>query len=346
MARLSIFNSNTLTTVPKPATALRAAVLGLIVVRLVMYLADDVLLFSPQDEQRYYAFRNDARYADDDRPQPTGLILGTSRFTVLDSGYVARPLNLDEKDVLNYSVPSLTFWHVKRFLERNPTITKNLDLVIIDLLPFQLAEGDIFSHEAPYYVGESTYADAFATKSPRTIFIKAADTAWPAWSQRRRVPEWIATARIAFSNDATRRSAFLHYQKPFRAMQKRKQAVGMTAMHAYTSERISPVQTRALRALPKLLPKNATLVLIWLPVGEAYRKELMGAGSAGEMYRDFKRDVLSFDDPKVRTIWVESPDEMGLLPSEYIDEVHFGEKGMAKAGMFLERQLASIHGGK
>jgi hypothetical protein len=344
VARLSIFNSRTLKEMPKPTPALWLALAILAAVRVAMFFSSDVLLFSPQDEQRYYAFRNDARYLEDGRPQPRALVLGTSRLTALDSEYVSEPLRLARGEVLNYSVPSLTFWHIRKFLERNPDVTENVDVLIVDLLPFQLSQGDIFSHEAPYFVEQSTMADMWSTGSPRSVFIKAADTVWPAWSERRRVPEWIATAHAALGDDEHRRSAFLHYQKPFRAIQKRRQAVGLSAIQAYTSDELSPVQLRALHAIPELLPEDATLVLMWIPVSGPYRRELNGMGAAGHNYRNFKKSIMEFRSPKVHQVWVESPEAIGIRSGEFLDEVHFGEAGMARIGAFLESQLVEIRG--
>ena len=342
VARLSIFNFRTLKETPKPTAALCAAVLGLLIIRIIMFIGEDILMFSPQDEQRYYAFRNDARYIEDAYPKPQALIMGTSRLTVLDPGYIARPLHLDDSEILNYAVPGLTFWHVKTFFERNAEITQNLELVVIDMLPFQLSEGKIFSQEDPYFIGFSSVSDAWSSGSFRSIFIKGANSIWPAWSQRRRIPEWIATGKTAFTSPDTRREAFLNYVKPFRVIQKRQQAIGMAAIKTYSSERVSPVQIEALKALPDLLPDDATLVLIWLPVNEVYEKELQGNGETGESYREFKSEVTRFHHPKLHQIWVESPDTIGLVPSEFLDEVHYGERGMAKVGAFIEKRLTML----
>ena len=340
----SIFSFDTLTEIPVPGRSCWLALGVLALIRVGFYFFSDFMLFVPQDAGRYYALRNDARYLNGSLERPEAIVLGTSRLTGLKSEYLAEGLGISEDRILNYAVPGFTFWHAKTFFERHPALLDDCRVVVIDLLPFQLYHGDVFSEEAGYFSGLLDFGDKAKLSSGRIKAIHYMDSIVPAWSERRRVREWRMGVRMLSMAPEERRDAFLNYVQPLGMEDLQKQAIGDDALAAYSPNVLSKVQVDALMELPEMLPSDCNLILMWLPVEEEYRESLENSGAAGVEYRKYKGLIESVEHPRLKVLWIEDDSVIGLEQGDFMDLVHYTEPGMEKLGAFLLELLPGVQG--
>ncbi|GMV94406.1 MAG: hypothetical protein AMXMBFR82_41840 [Candidatus Hydrogenedentota bacterium] len=343
MRRSSIFSSKTLESWPRLTAPAWGALAIFVAARLALLTEPDAFLTVAELESQHQYMTVEALHRLSDKPAPRVIVAGTSRFGALPTDCLAKQLGCAPDEIANYSRAGNTFWRMLAFFRRNPSAMEDLDLLLIDLLPFQLYRGPIFTETDPLFLALANAKDRSRIDSMSTRIEAWADLAVPYVTQRRRVVGWCdAFSRLAQGGTA-----------PYEAFQMTPVPEGQSDPWLERSgENLTPemmatyapgivqsaVQAGALEELRALLPERARLVLVWPPVREDFLENLSHPGRG---YFEMKT-FLENNAPGCEVIWIESPSEWNLTRNDYVDVVHYTPSGFEKVCAHLGGTLGRL----
>ena len=327
----SIFSFETLQDWPRLTGPAWAALGIFVAARLALLACPDAFLTVADLETQYQYLTVEGRHRLAENRSPEVIIAGTSRLGALPTECMAARLGCPPESISNYSRAGNSYWRILAFLRRNPDAMKNLRLLIIDLLPFQMYQGPILSETDPIFLALANADERGRIASPLDKAISWADWVVPFVSERRRaIGWWDAFERLAMDERQ-------QYQAALATVLPANQRGGNpeTAESAPDKERMrayapgaapSYVQQTALADLRALLPKEATLALVWLPVRDDFVQALAKPGSGYEELRTLVKSTA----PEAELIWVENGADWGMTRADFVDVVHFTPEGFDK----------------
>ncbi|MCL4694566.1 MAG: hypothetical protein KJ060_18905 [Candidatus Hydrogenedentes bacterium] len=343
MRRSSIFSSKTLESWPRLTAPAWGALAIFVAARLALLTEPDAFLTVAELESQHQYMTVEALHRLSDNPTPRVIVAGTSRFGALPTDCMAEHLGCAPEEIANYSRAGNTFWRVLAFFRRNPSAMENLDLLIIDLLPFQLYRGPIFGESDPLFISLTTREERARIASTATRAEAWVDDAIPYMTQRRRVMGWWdAFTRLAQGGTAP---YLAFHETPLPAgqpdpwLERHDADLTSEMMNAYApGTDQSAVQVGALAELRALLPERARIALVWPPVREDFLENLSHPGRG---YYEMKT-FLENNAPGCEVIWIESPSEWSLTEDDFVDVVHFTPGGFEKVCTHMGNALGRL----
>ncbi len=344
MIRSSIFSFDTLEVRPRLTAPVWGALAILVVARLGLLTQPDAFLTVTElgSQDQYVGIEAHHRLAAN--PSPNVIIAGTSRLSGLPMDCLATELGVPEKAIANYSRAGNTFWRVLALLRRNPDALQNLDLLVMDVLPFQYYQGPLFAETNPLFLALATVEERTRVEKAGDQLLVWSDTVYPWVSERRRIIGWwdrfsrlAGTPEAAYEAYLTtpRPNAVVHGARVGRSAERTKAYM----MRCYApGDRPSPIQAAALKDLQALLPEDTRLVLTWLPVREDFRQHLQAPEHGFVMLQaDLQSRV-----PQAEMIWATQAAQWELGESDFTDVVHFSETGFQKVCHGLGNALSPL----
>ncbi len=220
--------------------------------------------------------------------------------------------------------------------------------MVIDLLPYQLFRGPLFTEEDELFLRLATVEERRLVESPVKRLKAFADLVYPAWSERHNPSEWLVGLRMLPMTPEERYGAFRD------AISRGSDAIGLRrdlheAPAAATPElgrgyapppEVSAVQARSFEALRARLPEGCTLVLAWLPVRPDFARALVEDPEMGSSYRTFKAFVEEVEGPNVVKLWLDNREGEHFGEEDFTDVVHFSPSGSEKVTRLLGSALS------
>lgn len=328
----SIFSFDTLEVRPKVSTPVWVALAIVAAARVALLAQPDAFLTVAElgAQQQYMAV--EALHRLSDNPSPEVIIAGTSRLGALPPSCIAEAMGIPARQVANYSCAGNTFWRVLAFLRRNPDAAANLNVLVFDVLPFQLHRGPIVSESDPLFLALATDEERARIETPGDQLIAWSDRILPYRSERRRIIGWWERfSRLA----GDERAAYEAYRAAPRfgtapdppGARLEFQKTAKETMRALAPQtRIAEMQVEALAELRALLPERTRLVLVWLPVRDDFRDylETPEHGFAG------LKSKLKSIEPGADLIWVDRAADWDMTGDDFTDIVHYTESGLEK----------------
>lgn len=346
MKRSSIFSSETLLQWPRPTKAFVLALALCLGVRLALLARPDAFLAVPETELQQLYTLNELRYRAGDRPDPRVIVMGTSRLGILPTARLAEQLGYVSDDIVNYALAGNTFWRTLVFFRRNPAILRRADLVLLDLLPFQLYEGVVNPENDLLLLRMGTLKERLRVRRWPNRVLALADFVFPAWSERHTVAGWRRGWALMKTEPAQRYDLFVEAAS---AANRYRQAIETgepvlddvdRAVHAYApATAVSRIEARAIEDLVALLPDGCTLVLAWLPVRPDLAARLAELPVEKCSYRPFKAFMEKTARPGVVVLWADNDSAPEFTEADFIDVVHYQESGFNKLCDLLARSI-------
>jgi hypothetical protein len=332
----SIFSFETLAGLPRFSRAAWLA-LGLsVAARAAIYLASEAFFLIPENDFDKLYLINEAAHRLSEGPRPKVVVMGTSRLGILPGDRLGKELGVEPEEVANYSLAGNSFWRTLAFFRRNPEVLEEARVVVLDLLPYQLYVGRLFTEEDELFLRLATLEERSRVRSPLLRAKAFADLAFPVWSERHNPEGWRRGLRLATVEPLERYRLFLEAASQSaasvdlrREVQEMEAATDPRRGAGYAPPpRVSEVQVEALRELADLLPDDCRLLLAWLPVRQDFAAALRSDPVMGASYRTFKEFLGEFRHPRARLIWLDNA-EGEYLPSEaFTDVVHYTPDGI------------------
>ncbi len=344
MIRSSIFSFDTLEARPRLTAPVWGALAILAVTRLALLTRPDAFLTVAElgSQEQYVGVEANHRLAAN--PAPRVIIAGTSRLSGLPMDCLATELGIPEDALANYSRAGNTFWRVLAFLRRNPDALENLELLVLDVLPFQYYQGPLFAETDPLFLALATVEERMRVKKTSDQLLVWSDTLYPWVSERRRIIGWWdGFSRLAGTPEAA-------YEAYFSTPRRNQVVIGTRVrrsaertkaymMRSYApGDQPSSIQTGALEELQALLPENTRLVLTWLPVREDFQQHLQAPEHGYAMLHE----GLQSHAPHAELIWAPQGAQWGMGEDDFTDVVHFSESGFQKVCHALGDTLAPL----
>jgi hypothetical protein len=334
--RSSIFSSDTLQGLPRPTAAAVLTVVVLVAARMALLAWSDALFTVSESSTQDNFLHAEARYITSRVHQPVVVFMGTSRFVRMPAKQFARRLGLPENSVGNFSIFGNNFWATHTFFRRNPNVLDHTELVVMDIMPFQLFVCQPFPENDDLFLTLSTAEERLRVRYADRRLLALADLfVFPAWSERRIPGTWANGLRQLSKDRTARYASFLEdmnreISNQFRTGPKvRPTPEQLEAWTLALARRLAPlpvvseVQTHAFRDLLDGLPTGCRLFLFWVPVRSDYAALMQSDPVCSESFRVFADFIRSIDDPRVTVVWHLETGEMGLADSDYLDVVHF-----------------------
>ncbi|MCC6486487.1 MAG: hypothetical protein IT364_03235 [Candidatus Hydrogenedentes bacterium] len=339
----SIFSFDTLLVRPRITGPAWAALGVFVAARLALLARPDAFLSVADLETQYQYLTVEGKHRLAENRSPEVIIAGTSRLGALSTECMAERLGCPPESIANYSRAGNSYWRILAFLKRNPEAMKNLRLLVIDLLPFQMYRGPILSETDPMFLALASPQELQRIASPWDKAVAFADRVVPYVSERRRVIGWWdAFGRLAM-DERQRSQAALDTVLP--AAQRggtpetAESAPDEERMNAYAPGDVpSYIQQAALTELRGFLPQDTRLALVWLPVRDDFVETLLKPGSG---YAELKTLVES-KAPRAELVWVEHGSEWGMTQADFVDVVHFTPEGFDKVCAGMGAALAPL----
>lgn len=339
----SIFSFDTLRVLPRLTGPAWAALGIFVAARLALLARPDAFLTVADLETQYQYLTVEGKHRLAENRSPEIIIAGTSRLGALSTECLAERLGCPPESIENYSRAGNSYWRILAFLRRNPEAMKNLRLLVIDLLPFQLYQGPILSETDPLFLALAEPDEWKRIASPWNRAVAMADRVVPYVSERRRVIGWWDAFGRLTMDERQQYQAALDTVLP--ASQRggnpetAETAPDEERMNAYAPGDVpSYVQQVALTELRALLPKETRLALVWLPVRDDFVESLSRPGSG---YAELKT-LVKTRAPQAELIWVERGSDWGMTQADFVDVVHFTPEGFDKVCAGMGAALAPL----
>jgi len=285
---------------------------------------------------------SDADYLTSGSPSPRMLIAGSSRLIPQDHVAVAKEALLSPDQVLNVSSPGATFFYVDTFLKRHPEVTKDLQLLVIDVMPSQIMFGNHFKESAAFFLRNASAAQRIRVREFDNRVKAIMDLCLPTWSRSQTPHGWAKGIRRIdmdageVKEDILSRSRFEmpRWRKMMammdRVRKKEGAAQNRTRIMLYPKPDISRNQMDALHNIINRVPDDCRIALVWLPlVAESQSKINIGPNTSASQ-KALTTFLESIVDSKLHVYRYLHSNELGLGESHYtLDGVHFTPDGSA-----------------
>lgn len=273
--------------------------------------------------------------------RPKVLSLGTSRLMYMPPRLLAQSMGLETSETRLMGWPANTFFDSLALIRRNPSLVRNLDLLIMDLVPMQYHIGEHFPEDDALLFRRSTVGEKLAIRDPLERARAMLDLALPARSWRLSVAKWRDAIRL-HGKSPQEQLAYYREQNPVVEIvvgfldQGRDDPIAHVMNTQFPTARASAIQARALREIVDLLPDTCPIMLVRPP----YRPDIEALIQDTEQYRrsnaEFRAFVDSIDHPRVHVLWMDDMAALGLEPSDYTDDgSHFNPGGMEKVARII-----------
>ena len=124
---------------------------------------------------------------------PRVLITGSSRFIEMDNSVIARVSGIEEVDILNLSTPGVSPFFVESFLRRHPEVVSELDVIVIDLLPYMLMHSMNFREDDTFFHRYASLTQRLHARSGPDQIRAVADYGVPVFSHSQTPDDWRQT---------------------------------------------------------------------------------------------------------------------------------------------------------
>lgn len=272
---------------------------------------------------------------------PKILILGTSRLIPAKTDDIAEYAGISNNDILNLSIPGNSFFYMDAFLRRNPQILTKLDVLVIDVLPYQLMHSANYDESKREVLVYTSLAQRCRIASPYAKLQALTDFLVPAWSRSQTPKQWrtgyhrLAMSPQEISVDIQQRpvSEFPQWQIMAATIKKLKaRKVGMRRFNTIIFfGQLDPAQNQivALQHLIESVPQNCTVLVLRLPVSDTTNQIIRGSQPFQESSAILQRVLRDINDPQLDLRWFDTAEEFGLTEEDYSnDGIHFSEQGM------------------
>ena len=335
----SIFNFNTLQSIPKPT---RSFFLCLIILLSVgTSISSNRSLFE-KTLPKYPTITPvlsyiDTHYAD----KPEVIFMGSSRLVSCIKTYpLAKLLNISPECVLNLSIDSGSFWEYQVIYRENSNFFNKCKVAIINVEPWMFNKNiinPIFKTQnfyQPYFTIWATLSERLAHPDFISKISMAFDFFWPV-SEKRSLDSWISL--IQSSEKGKNNFGHLGFpdyhsnQQAYHALANspifKANSIARDHMNNY---RFSNIKARYLEDLiNNLKSKCDHIILLQPPV----RKEYMNVIYNNKSYHETYQHVVSFlhdlekKKDNIQYISWETPEMCGLNESIFVDYGHFNKNG-------------------
>ncbi len=343
----STSNSRTLGFRPTPTATFLLAVWVVVLVRLGLWWGSEAFFLIPENDFDKLYLMNETHYRLGEQPSPGLIVMGTSRLGILQPERLAAQAGIASSEVANYSLAGNGFWRSLAFFRRNPEILRHARVVVIDLLPYQLYRGKLFTEEDELFLRLATLDERLTIERPVGKAKALADLLVPAWSERHNPDGWRQGLALLSATPEERYRRFraaVERSAPLDLRQEAHEAPvaanpELGRGYAPTPE-VSLVQLKALRDLRELMPGDCLLLLPWLPVREDFAAALATDAEMKASYETFRAIMTAVKLPGVRVDWWDNSGGRLMPQSDFTDVVHYTEQGAAKVDEFLAAALA------
>jgi hypothetical protein len=333
LSRSSIFSFDTLREFPVPTKAACVALAVCLSVRLLMAWRMDLLEQVPAESLDSGTIKAEAHLKQSVR-EPRVLVVGSSLTEAgLVPEHLASELGMSTSEVGEYAIGGGTPWDILVFFRRNPELLQSVQLVVMDIGPWQMDE-HVWDFIRNRFLWHATLRERWQATGWRKA-APLADWFWPVLTQRRELRSWVlgiqALARpspqleepeenlywSAFASAKGRQTASNHPDfAPVAAAQ------GLTRMSWS-----APMEQRLRELLRILHDHEVPLLLHQSPRHPDYFAWIDQHPEAKEKYQDYVRFAHSLAGPTIRVqIW-EKPKEVGLKTEDFLDYGHLGRPG-------------------
>jgi len=270
---------------------------------------------------------------------PKLALFGSSRSVEVQTDALATASGLTEKEVVNLSRPGNDFFFIKAVIERNPEWFSELDMILIDILPYQIMVGENFTESGAYFLRNASLDQKLHARTSRYRLKAILDLIVPAWSKSQHPFLWkMGIERLGMSDGETRESI---ESRPLRDIANRKslqdeisksRREGRIMHHMayiiFTRSIISYSQISSLHEIRALLPDSCEIALVSLPMDaniHAFIDENPVLRESNEALEKAMSELPSSD---FGQYWYPHPEDLDLSQDDYVhDGLHFEPKG-------------------
>jgi hypothetical protein len=283
---------------------------------------------------------------------PKILIMGSSRLVGTEVEILSSQTGLPLEKVHNLSTPGATFFFIESFLRRHPKTVEELELLVIDILPYQVMRTSNFQESDPYFLRYATLDQRFNAESTTDCILATSDFAIPAWSRSQPPSAWMSGFRRsnmdlpALEADISRRPRqdFPNWGKLIALMaEARKTENGAQKLNAgifFSTANVARNQVDALSKILDLVPENCRVALVWLPLSASTLEIIEDSPQMIESRDTFNAIIDALNHPKLKVYRYETPEQIGINNSDYTnDGIHFKPKGRRK----ITRTIANMY---
>lgn len=284
-------------------------------------------------------------------PAPRLMVFGTSRLVPIVAEDLASACTLNPNEVLNMSRPGNDYFYIAAFVRKHPELFENLEMLIIDIMPFQIMISPNFPEQGAYFLRHSTAKLRFKVKDWPKRLEALSDLVVPAWSRSQTPFFW----KTGYERQSTPEDEILMsiHDRPESELPTHKNLLAELAkaiesgnLHEATANlfffntEISDIQIASLHALRKSLPENCEIVLVSLPVNQKVTDFIRTSTSLTEGTEALAHVMEDLEEPAFHQRWFETPEDLGLDDTSYTnDEIHFSYSG----SKIITQVLANIH---
>jgi hypothetical protein len=282
---------------------------------------------------------------------PKVMVFGSSRFVKIDAGQLADACGLKEDEILNLSRPGNNFFYQAAHMRKHPELYQNLEMIFVDILPYQIMISPNFTEEDAYFLRHSSPELRWKVKDPYNRMKAVYDLVIPAWSKSQNPFHWksgierqrMTEDEIITAITSVKESEFENRGdlglEIFNAVEENTLPEFAAQMLFFDTE-ISDVQVASLHEIRELLPKDCKIALISLPAS-ARVNDYIDSTPNMQQGKDTLQNVMNdADEESFHQFWYPKPENLGLNRSHFLlDEIHFSPKG----NDLVIRLLASIY---
>lgn len=350
LRHFSFFSSDTVESWAFPGKAVLLAFVIIATLRLTFYVYSDFFLpVNATDSTREWFVKTpEMNYRTYNR-SPKVLVLGTSRTQRLPTSILAAELGVDPDHVLNRSWPANTFFDMLALLRRNPTMTRDLELLIVELVPVQYHSGDHFPENDAIFFRYSTVREKLLIQAPASRARALFDMVLPVWSSRLTVEKWMDALRLARQPHEAKLAYYVEQNPAREKVAKYRETWGADFTEhvlntGFPSSNPSPILAHALTQIIELVPDECVVVLVRLPYRPDVEQRVMRPGQYRKANDQFKDFVSAQQSGNVHVVWHDDAESLELSDDDFTrDGTHFTKSGLSKAASIMGRAAAPFY---
>jgi hypothetical protein len=282
---------------------------------------------------------------------PKVMVFGSSRFMPINSDELAKACGLDKNEVLNISRAGNDYFYNALFIRKNPELFKDLDMILLDILPYQIMISSNFPEHGAYFLRHCPPELRLKVKNWSKRVEAVNDLVVPAWSrsqnpffwqtgyerQSKSEEEIIAQIKSIPGTDFADRKRLM--DRVLKAIEDENQPEVIAGLFYYKTE-ISKIQLASLHEVRKLLPEDCEIVLVSLPVTQRVHDHIDSSPGLTGGQEALATAMNSYKEPAFRQYWFPNKEDLGMNRSHFSDdEIHFSPEGTAR----IVQELGTIY---
>lgn len=291
------------------------------------------------------------RIKEQEENPPKLMVFGSSRFIDVSSEELARLSGLNENEVLNISSAGNDFFSIHSVIRRNPKLFENLEVLMIDILPYQIMIYPNFEEQGAFFLRYGSVEQRSHIKAWPGKVQAYSDLVIPTWSKSQNPYFWTTgVQRQSLSNAEIVNSILsrpmndLPSRRNLTAVMAESAAKGtihkLTAQLFFPKPNVSDVQLFSLNEIRKLVPETCEIALISLPIAGRSNDFIDSKPVRTESKETLKQVMKDFTLPDFRQYWYPNPEDIGLNENHFKpDDIHFTKEAMS----ILTRELSTIY---